>query len=278
MNPIKKAIWRIESGLSEELTLDGIAAHAGVSRFYLARGFAAATNWSVMGYVRARRLSNAARALAGGASDILSVALDAGYGSHEAFTRAFREHFGHTPEAVRAAGTCAHLTLTEPLPMHQTNPIPLAPPREYDGPALLLAGFSDRFHHEQKQGIPVLWQRFGPHLGSVPGQVGHVAYGAVANSDDAGNFEYFAAVEVSSFDGLPSEYARLRVPAQHYVVFTHSAHISAISSTFAAIWGDWIPKSGREVIDAPVLEVYREDFNAMTGTGNVEIWIPMKAK
>src|SRR6201989_1266168 len=102
MNPAQKALWYIESHLGRALTLDEIADVAGVSRFHMVRAFAAATGFSVMRYVRARRLSEAGRALADGAPDILGVALDAEYGSHEAFTRAFREHFGKTPDAVRA--------------------------------------------------------------------------------------------------------------------------------------------------------------------------------
>src|SRR5471032_2892828 len=103
MNPAQKALWFIESHLAHALTLDEVAAVAGVSRFHLVRAFAAATGLPVMRYVRVRRLSEAARALAAGAPDILSLALEADYGSHEAFTRAFRDHFGVTPEAVRAS-------------------------------------------------------------------------------------------------------------------------------------------------------------------------------
>lgn len=55
-----------------------------------------------MQYVRERRLTEAARTSANGAPDILNVALNAGCNSHEAFTRAFRDHFGITPEALRA--------------------------------------------------------------------------------------------------------------------------------------------------------------------------------
>src|SRR5580698_2774858 len=105
MNPAQKALWFIESHLADTLTLDDISGVAGVSRFHMVRAFGAATGFSVMRYVRARRLSEAARALAGGAPDILSLALEADYGSHEAFTRAFRDHFGITPETVRAS-TC----------------------------------------------------------------------------------------------------------------------------------------------------------------------------
>src|SRR4029077_9953194 len=105
MNPAQKALWFIESHLADAWTLDEISAIGGVSRFHMVRAFAAATGFPVMRYVRARRLTEAARALARGAPDILSLALEADYGSHEAFTRAFRDHFGVTPETVRAA-TC----------------------------------------------------------------------------------------------------------------------------------------------------------------------------
>ncbi len=64
MNPAQKALWFIEGHLADALTLDEIAAVAGISRFHLVRAFAAATGLPVMRYVRARRLTEAARALA----------------------------------------------------------------------------------------------------------------------------------------------------------------------------------------------------------------------
>src|SRR6476646_4717369 len=129
MNPAEKALWFIESHLGRELTLDEIAGIAGISRFHMVRSFAAATGLSVMRYVRARRLSEAARALAVGAPDILTLALDADYGSHEAFTRAFRDHFGVTPEAVRAASCVDKLKLQEPIQMDSTVVDTLPVPR-----------------------------------------------------------------------------------------------------------------------------------------------------
>jgi AraC family transcriptional regulator len=102
MNPVEKALWYIESHFADEISLDDVARVAGVSRFHLVRAFQAATGRPVMRHVRGRRLTEAARVLADGAPDILAVALDAGYGSHEAFTRGFRDQFGLPPEAVRA--------------------------------------------------------------------------------------------------------------------------------------------------------------------------------
>jgi len=75
MNPVQKALWFVESHLREPIALEEIATHSGVSPYHLTRAFDAVTGHSLMRYVRARRLSEAARRLCNGAPDILSVAL-----------------------------------------------------------------------------------------------------------------------------------------------------------------------------------------------------------
>ena len=276
MNPVGKALWYIESHFAAEITLEEIAAVVGVSRFYLTRAFGEATGRSIMRYVRGRRLSEAARTLAAGASDILSVALEAGYGSHEAFTRAFRDHFGETPEAVRARRSLSNLNLVEPIKMDETLLTTLAPPRFENGKSLLVAGLSERYTWETSQGSPAQWQRFHHYLGNIPGQVGRVAYGVCGNGDDHGNYDYTCAVEVASFSDLPAEFARLRIPERRYAVFAHQEHVSTIRRTIATIWNRWVPDSGHEVADAPSFERYGEDFDPARGTGTIEIWVPLK--
>jgi len=275
MNPVAKAVWLIETQLGAELSLDAIAEAAGVSRFHLAHAFGYATGLSVMRYLRGRRLSEAARALAAGAPDILGVALDAGYGSHEAFTRAFREQFGVTPESVRDRRRLDHLSLMEPLTMSANTNTQLEPPRFVEGKAFLVAGLSARYTFATNQGIPLQWQRFAPHIGQIPGQVGDTTYGVCWNGDDAGNFDYVAGVEVSSFADLGDEFARVRIPAQRYVVFAHRGHASEIRDTVAAIWSRWLPSSGHRVADAPNFERYGPEFDPKTGSGLVEFWIPL---
>lgn len=276
-NPVAKALWYIESHYAQSLSLDDIAACAGVSRFHLLRAFGNATGQSVMTYVRGRRLTRAARQLAEGADDILTVAIEANYSSHEAFTRAFREQFGVTPESVRQQGHAGHLTLTESQSMQHIPVTPLREPRFEAGRLLTIAGLAERYSAENcSASIPGLWQRFGAWLGHVPGQLGGVAYGVCYNFDEAGNMDYLCGVEVADFSSLPAEFARLRIPPQRYVVFTHSEHVSAIRGTWNAIWGEWLPKSGHEVADAPFFERYDTSFDPRTGNGGVELWIPLK--
>jgi AraC family transcriptional regulator len=280
MNPAQKALWYVESHLADSLTLDEIASVGGVSRFHMVRAFAEATGMSVMRYVRARRLTKAARALAKGAPDILTLALEADYGSHEAFTRAFRDHFGVTPEQVRAATCLDTLELQEPIMMDSTPATNLQPPRFETAKAMLVAGIGERYNHCDNGGanIPNQWQVFQQKAGDIPDRVGSLAYGVCCNGDDSGNFDYIAGVEVSDFSDLPREFARVRIPAQRYVVFSHAEHISTIRRTVAAIWNHWLPQSGLKVADAPNFERYDEKFDPATGNGGLEIWVPVKEK
>jgi AraC family transcriptional regulator len=276
MNPAQKALWFIESHLASELTLDEVSAIAGISRFHMVRAFAAATGLSVMRYVRARRLSEAARALAGGAPDILTVALDADYGSHEAFTRAFRDHFGVTPETVRNSAHLDNLQLQEPITMDSTVIDNLQPPRFATGKPLLIAGLGERYTCESGAAIPGQWQRFHQAEPGIPGRIGKVAYGVCCNGDDSGNFDYIAGVEVADFSDLPREFSRVRIPEQRYAVFSHRDHISTIRRTVNTIWNHWLPASGLTAADAPNFERYDENFDPETGNGGLEIWIPVK--
>jgi AraC family transcriptional regulator len=276
MTPVQKALWFVESHFASGIALEDIANASDASPFYLTRAFTAVSGQPLMRYVRGRRLSTAAHALANGAPDILAVALDAGYSSHEAFTRAFTDLFGLTPEAVRAQGHLNNLKLVEAVRMDQTPLETLRPPRFVNGKAMLLTGIAERYTCDSSAGIPAQWQRFLPHFNRVPGQVGKVAYGVTYNTDDEGNMDYLCGVEVADFSRVPADFARLRIPEQRYVVFDHPGHVSGVRRTWATIWSSWFPASGHEPADGPNFERYGETFDSQTGNGGLEIWIPIR--
>jgi AraC family transcriptional regulator len=274
-DPVGKALWYIETHFASELTLDDIAGASEVSRYHLSRAFPEATGSAVMRYVRARRLTEAARRLANGAPDILAVALDAGYASHEAFTRAFRDLFGQTPEAIRRQGGLEGIELIEPLRKDPTMNAKLTKPRIENAPLLLVAGLSRRYSRETMSGIPSQWQQFAPYIGHVPAQVGNSAYGVCTSADESGNLTYLCGVEVSAFDNIPDEFATIRIPQHRYAVFIHEGHISSIRVTWEAIFTMGLPELGAQVADAPEFEKYDERFDPRSGNGIVEIWMPL---
>ncbi len=276
MHPVERALWYIESHIDEDLQLEGIASASGVSKFHLARLFAYTYGHPVMRYVRLRRLTRAARQLADGAPDILSVAMASGYASHEAFSRAFRDHFGVAPDTIRKRTTVDDLPLTEAIDM-PTQPFDEIEPTRFEhGKQFLVAGFARHYSAETIADIPSQWQSFAPHIGAVPGQIGSTTYGVCYNGDGSGNIDYLSGVEVASFDGLPDEFDRLVIEKRKYAVFLHADHISTIRRTVHAIWGNWLPQGPYEAASAPDFELYDERFDGKTGNGGVEIWIPLK--
>ena len=99
---IKNAVKYINNLGSNETTLDDVAKKAGFSTDYFNRIFRNYTGFNVMEYVKFRKLNRAARMLRTSPErDILSIALDIGYESHEGFTRAFKEQYGKTPSEYR---------------------------------------------------------------------------------------------------------------------------------------------------------------------------------
>lgn len=152
----------------------------------------------------------------------------------------------------------------------------LEPTRIADGHAMLLAGL--RRHHgfaEAVATIPAQWEDFR-RLGPLPGQRDTVVYGVVCGSvPERETFEYLSGVEVASFDGLPRELGRMRVPAQRYAVFTHRGHVAALRATWDAIWREWLPRSGEQPANTPDFERYDARYDAAAGTGAIEIWFPI---
>lgn len=279
MSAVAKTIWIIESRFGVPLSLDEMAAHAGVSRYHLSRIFPRATGYSISGYLRGRRLSEAAKALAGGAPDILSVALDAGYGSHEAFTRAFRDQFEMTPDAVRRRRTLDDLPLVQPLRIDNEVTVKLSEPRIELRPAMRIAGLMARHEMTPATTIPAQWSQFDPYVGNVPGEVPGATYGLCGEFfPETDEFDYMSGIEVSETAELPREFRVAMVPAQRYARLAHSGHITTIRSTIGTIFDEWLPGSGYRQKRAPwsFVEYYGPDFNGRTGLGTVEIWIALE--
>jgi AraC family transcriptional regulator len=169
-----------------------------------------------------------------------------------------------------------NLTTQEPINMGETLSTPLEPPRFVDGKPFLVAGLSERYSCDTSMAIPSQWQRFGAYFGKLLVQVGNVAYGVCYNADAKGNFDYLCGVEVSDASALPDALIPLPIEAQRYAVFNHRDSISTLRLTMAAIWTQWLPSSGYVAANAPNFERYDEKFDPVSGTGGLEIWVPLQ--
>ena len=251
-----------------------------VSPYHLSRAFSLSFGWSVMAYVKARRLSEAAISLRNSDARILEIALEAGYESHEAFSRAFRAEFGVTPEQARAQGLPATTHIQTAIRYEETMMSTELEVQIEERPAFLLAGLEQLHEDMPSPQISEQWQRFAPHIGQIPNQVGMTSYGAMPpekEQEDA-PYRYLCAVEVTSLEALPTGLTGYEVEAGTYAIAQHREHVSSVGQSFAALYGSWLPASGYEPLPGYCLEVYGAAFDPMTGNGGFELWVPVRAK
>lgn len=175
------------------------------------------------------------------------------------------------PEKGSVVGTAAEGAKGEPLS-------DVEPVRFEQGRPRLLAGIRRKHTFaSMAMDIPAQWSDF-EKLGHLPGQIGTAAYGAICGVDpQTQTMEYMCAVEVASFDAVPKELGRMRVPAARYAVFLHEGNVAAIRQTWQRILEQWLPKSGYRSANTPDFELYDDRFDGSTGEGGVEIWLGVTA-
>jgi AraC family transcriptional regulator len=159
----------------------------------------------------------------------------------------------------------------------QQAAIELKPIRFAGRESIVVAGLTERYTPLTKVQIPVLWQRFVPWLGDIPERAGEETFGVCFNYGTDGSFGYLAGVRVTEAVSLPTELTAIEIPAATYAVFAHTGPVSTIGATWQAIFHQWLPASGCTLEGEPNFELYTDQFDPRTGTGLVEIWVPLKA-
>jgi AraC family transcriptional regulator len=154
----------------------------------------------------------------------------------------------------------------------------LQPSRYEDGRPMLFAGIRRKHTFvSMSQDIPRQWDDF-QKVGTLPGQVGATTYGAICGGDPkTQTMEYMCAVEVQTFDTLPKDLGRMRVPAVRYAVFSHAGNVATIQGTWREIFSQWLPSSGLRSANTPDFEVYAASLDGQTGEGGVELWLGVQS-
>jgi AraC family transcriptional regulator len=156
-------------------------------------------------------------------------------------------------------------------------PIEIPDPRFEDKPALVLVGLQSRYRCDDKSGIPGQWDAFLQRVTQIGTRVSEAAYGLCTNATET-EFDYFCGVEVPSGSPIPDSFATISIPAQRYAVFQHRGRVERIVDTVHSIFTLWLPRSECNVTGEPdLIERYSEDFEPVSNSGSVEIWIPIRA-
>ena len=97
---IASVLSYINENLSDELTVDELAARSYLSRYHFMRLFKAQTGYTVHNYIRLKRLDLAARLIREGVPAVKASA-ECGFSDYSAFHRAFTATFGVSPGRIR---------------------------------------------------------------------------------------------------------------------------------------------------------------------------------
>lgn len=267
----------IDQHLFEPVTLADLAAASGYSPYHFTRLFVAHFGETPMDYLRACRMQRAAQRLGAHAPPaLIDLALDCGFESQEAFTRAFRRRFGVPPGQYRQSRY-----QPEEVLMHtQTANVALLPDRAQRG-AFRIAGIAAEFDKTNKGGIPALWPKL---IGALPlqGQApSGEAFGVVQMVDrDCGRMRYMAGVEVQGDPSLPDGFEIMDLQPQTYAVFRIILDGSALQPQIMAamqdVWGTLIPQSGLKPIPAPDFELCPPGFEPLRKGQILDYFIPVE--
>ncbi|WP_199443770.1 AraC family transcriptional regulator [Umezawaea beigongshangensis] len=286
ISALNQLVDLVEEHLAEEFDVGGLARRTGTTEYHLRRMFSSLAGMPLSEYVRRRRMTVAAAAVVRGEDDLLSIAVRHGYGSTEAFGRAFRAVHGARPGDVRRDGGPLR---TQPqlrfrLTVEGSTPVDT---RIVDRPAFRLVGHAAR--------VPLVHQGVNPHvqqhvaglpqeehlrlkaLGDTePRGLLQVSDGLDADSVEGSELTYLHGVALSHDTSVPDDLDAIEVPAGTWAVFrTSGAHPQALQKTWAATATDWFPSNPWRLRPGPsivaVLE-RAEDFS----TATCELWMPVE--
>jgi AraC family transcriptional regulator len=269
---VQQVIEQIVSNLDEALDLQTLAARACLSPFHFHRVFRGMVGETPLELIRRLRMERAAWSLIESERPVTEVAFDAGFETHEAFTRAFRTCYSTSPTGFRQrkyprielAATCGvHFNAGELLPAFV--------PRDSGGqmmdveikemPELRVGTVRHVGPYNQ---IPNAFGR----LGSIAGPAGLFQRPEAAmiaiyyddpDSTPQDQLRSDAGIVVSDNAPLPKELGEQRLPAGRYARTTHVGAYEKLGDTWARLMGEWLPASDHRIGAGPSYEIYRND-------------------
>lgn len=286
LSELNKAIDYIESHLTDELSLDEISQHAGVSGYHLRKVFSYVAGLPLSEYIKNRRLSEASRDLLRG-ERVTDVALKYGYESLDGFTRAFKKWTGFLPSEVSKTG------MSKSFPrLYFVLSVKGGVAMEFrivEKPAFNLVGVSRRVpmqFEEVNQEIVRLAesitdeQREEMHSlqDMEPFEIVNASWDADAGfMREEGYLTHLIGV-LTTKDRVSDGLDKVWVEAHTWAVFPNEGPFPAtLQNTYARAYAEWLPSSDYELVDAPIFSFTRMDQHR-SGYAYSEVWIPVRKK
>lgn len=282
---LNRVVGFVDDHLAEGIDVAGLAASLGTTEYHVRRMFSSLAGMPLSEYIRRRRMTVAAADLLGD-DDLLTIAVRYGYGSTEAFARAFRSVHGVGPGDVRRDG--GPLRSQQQLRFRLTvEGNTTMDTRIADRPPFQLIGHAAR--------VPLIHEGINPHIqahiaalpeteharlktlsGTEPGGLLQVSADVDPDYTEGSELTYLHGVAVSESTPVPGDLDVIEVPAGSWAVFrTEGPYPAALQSTWAATASEWFPSNPWRLRPGPSIVAVLDrspDFR----TATCELWLPVE--
>ena len=255
---IQRVCEYINLHLDEPLNLTVLCQQVYVSKYHFHRLFAAYTGVTLMDFVQLGRMKRASYQLAFKPEmNILDIALQAGFDSHEAFGRAFKRRFQQTPSGFRKQANWPfwHEQLRATLPKQEIkmkveiihrNVEPIAYLRHIGSPKKVLDSAAQFIAWRKATGLsPIQSSKTYGIPYSDPDQTPEDAF----QFDIAGSVTQ--AVPENEFGVQNAE-----LPAGRYAVIHHEGSHDTMNDSIYQLFREWLPEQQEQAGDFPIFFQY----------------------
>jgi AraC family transcriptional regulator len=246
----------IQKHLYDDLNLQRLARLAHFSPFHFHRVFRALVGEGVGEYVRRIRLESAAVRLRGTSRTIAEIAIETGYSSAEAFSRAFQRQFQVPPSEFR--DRFQHVETLWPQHGIATEATAQAEVR-----LVQLLEFSAVYvrHVGPYENIPQTFLAFADAVRSAGlSQPGRTRFFGIYWDDPditpAEKLRYDCCLSLAEELPAGSGWTVQTISGGEYAVLRHVGPRLDLGRSYQWLYGIWLPASGRELADAPPFEIY----------------------
>ena len=285
---IQAALEYIDSCLYEKFTAADVAQAASFSEYHFHRLFRAYTSESIHQYVSSRRLEKAAQLLlADPTIRLLDLAIEVGFETHSAFSRAFKQAYGVSPtqfKKLEQPPTSLHAfkpsrPTDAPSPLGTGEPVALTPeirrmPDLHFSYRIATGVVSGHFFDDVRP---------SPEFDDLVGYVNENLVGFISafpaspqSLNDLSVQVWYGGLFTEKTTNHFEEHA-MRFGAGRWAVFEYIGAYEYLHQVWSQIYRGWLPTSGYTLRDTLPFESYLNNPREVLPEDLLtEIWLPIE--
>jgi len=266
---ILRVLVLIQKNLDGEMSLYELARAAHFSPYHFHRIFRGMVGESLKEHIRRLRLERAALRLKHTDRSVLEIALEAGYETHEAFSRAFRSLCGCSPSRFRSDNSLVYRADVPGVHYRENSPIEefklTSGGRTMDLRIEHLEPMRVAFvrHIGPYNQVSRAWEKLCARLGREGLLAGGVRFVGLCHDDPEvtarEKIRYDACVTVDEDFEAEADLGVQTIGGGEYAVVTHFGPYEDLGRTYGQLYGRWMPQNGRQPRSEPSLEFYLND-------------------